>query len=134
MASLPHHVPALEKVRRKSPDLYRGLLSCDYAYHVGFRNGSGRPGPVPANLTARVPLLADQPNHLQDHILAGNSLNHGGRGQNVLFSDGHISWHTTRQVSPVDLDMYLNEDLRPAPGISADDAALVPSLFPFMGR
>jgi prepilin-type processing-associated H-X9-DG protein len=134
MASPTLHVPSLEHVRKRSPELYRRLLSCDYAYHVGFRNRAGRAGPVPANLTARVPLLADQPNHLRNHILAGNSPNHGGRGQNVLFSDGHVSWYTTRQVSPVDLDVYLNEDHRPAPGFSVDDSALVPSLFPFLGR
>jgi hypothetical protein len=134
MASPTLHVPSLEKVRNKSPELYRVLLSCDYAYHVGFRNRAGRPGPLPANLMARVPLLADQPNHQRNHILPGNSPNHGGRGQNVLFSDGHIAWYTTRRVSPVDLDIFLNEDRLPAPGINVDDAALVPSLFPFKGR
>jgi len=134
MASPAFPLPALEKVRNRSPELYRGMLSCDYAYHVGFRNRAGRPGPVPAHLTARVPLLADQPNHQRNRILMGNSPNHGGRGQNVLFSDGHISWHMTRRVSPVDPDIYLNDDQRPAPGISANDAALVPSLFPFLGE
>jgi len=124
-------VESLEKVQAKSPELYRRLLKCDYAYHIGLRNGSGHPGPVPALLSARIPLLADQPRH-QDHvILMGNSPNHGGRGQNVLYSDGHLSWHQTRQISPNDDDLYLNADQHPAPGRSIDDAVLVPCLFPF---
>jgi len=133
VSPLPH-LPSLKTLQSKEPESYRRMLSGDYAYHVGYRNGSGRPGPVAASLSMNVPLLADQPNHDGGQILDGNSPNHGGRGQNVLFSDGHISWFSTRQVSPLDADLFLNEDQHPAAGVSIEDAALVPSLFPFDGR
>lgn len=118
----------------RSPESYRKMLEGDYAYHVGYRNGSGRPGPVFANYSAHLPILADQPPHERGIILEGNSPNHRGRGQNVLFTDGHITWHTTRQVSPLDLDLFLNENQRPAPGVDVNDAALIPSLFPYTDR
>ncbi|AGA29171.1 hypothetical protein [Singulisphaera acidiphila] len=123
-----------ESPKPHSPESYRRMLDGDYAYHVGYRNRSGRPGPVLASHSSHVPLLADQPAHEGGVILEGNSPNHGGRGQNVLFSDGHITWHTTRQVSPLDLDIFLNEDHRPGPGVNANDAALIPSLFPYTDR
>ena len=129
-------LPRLEKLpelRTKAPDRYRNLVRWDYAYHAGYRRDSGVVGPVPAVLTARVPLVADQPPYEAGLILEGNSPNHGQRGQNVLFSDGHASWHVTRRVSPVDSDVFLNEAHQARPGLGIQDAALVPSLCPFTG-
>ena len=109
------------------------MLHWDYAYHAGYRHPSGRPGPVLAKLSSRVPLLADQPAHEGNTILEGNSPNHGQRGQNVLFNDGHVSWFDSRRVSPEDADLFLNFDHQPAPGLTPQDAALLPSLCPFTG-
>ena len=67
-------------------------------------------------------------------ILDGNSPNHSGRGQNVLFSDLHVGWHSTRRLGPHDADMFLNDERRPGPGVRLMDAALLPGLFPFAGR
>lgn len=101
----------------------------DYAYHVGFRpEPSAAPQPITPWLAGIVPLLADQPPHAPGAdgiVLAGNSPNHGRRGQNVLFSDLHVAFFNTRQISPVDTDLYLNDQARPEPGLSIHDAVLV---------
>jgi len=131
--ALPH-LDRLNALQSKAPESYRQMLGWDYAYHVGYRNESGRAGPVPAvGLRSRIPLLADQPGHRSGQILEGNSPNHGLRGQNVLFTDGHVNWHNTRRVSPLDSDMFLNADLHTGPGLNAHDASLAPSVFPFTG-
>ncbi len=101
----------------------------DYAYNVGYRSqGSKLPEPVRIPLPATIPLLADQPRHINGLILPGNSPNHGFRGQNVLFSDLHIGWFSSRQVN-LDRDLFLNDNDRPAPGTTHFDAALVPAVF-----
>ncbi len=101
----------------------------DYAYHVGFRpEPSAAAEPITPWLAAIVPLLADQPPHAPGAdgiVLAGNSPNHGRRGQNVLFSDLHVAFFNTRQISPVDTDLFLNDQARPEPGLSIHDAVLV---------
>ena len=133
---LPDH-KALAALNLNDPGAYRKLLCWDYAYNVGYRRESGKPGPIAhhAALSSAVPLLADQPSHVADQrILPGNSPNHGGRGQNVLFSDLHVRWHNTRRLGPHDADMFLNDDRLPAPGSRLMDAALLPSLFPFAGK
>jgi hypothetical protein len=128
-------VKTLTQIRIQDPDRYRELLTWDYAYNVGYRRQTGEPGPIARRIQAVVPLLADQPAHENGHsILEGNSPNHGGRGQNVLYSDLHVRWHNTRQLGPDDLDMFLNDDHRPAPGARIMDAALLPGRFPFAGK
>jgi prepilin-type processing-associated H-X9-DG protein len=130
-ASLPH-LDGLEQLQARTPQSYRTLFDgWDYAYHAGYRRETGEAGPVP--LHARVPLIADRPDYQSDRILDGNSPNHGGRGQNVLFTDGHVNWHNTRRVSPLDPDVFLNQALRPGPGLNVHDAALVPGVCPFSG-
>lgn len=110
------------------------LRQIDYAYTLGYRHPTGRPGPISSRLQAAIPLLSDTPGHDENRILEGNSRNHGGHGQNVLFTDGHVSWHPSRRLSPTDSDMFLNQHLRVAPGVHADDAVLAPGPCPFAGE
>jgi hypothetical protein len=125
-----HSLCALKKT---APDRYRQLLCWDYAYHGGYRDGSNPAQPLATPCSKEIPLLADQPPHRADlrQILPGNSPNHGGLGQNVLFSDLHVGWHPTRRVGPRDPDMFLNDAHQPGPGLRLHDAVLLPSLFPF---
>jgi hypothetical protein len=100
----------------------------DYAYNIGYRH-QGTKEAEPARLVpAAIPLLADQPSHADGQILPGNSPNHGFRGQNVLFSDLHIEWFSSRHVK-TDRDLFLNNHNLPEPGTAHDDAALVPAVF-----
>lgn len=143
--SMPHPdaVPALHpmgelcELNELSPDACRKAISGDYAYHRGIRLASGRPGPLPAKLlSAAVPLLADQPHHDQATgvIHPGNSRNHGGGGQNVLFSDGRAVWLHNRYLGSQDRDLFLNQENRPAVGINALDASLGPAVHPVLSR
>ena len=52
--------------------------------------------------------------------------NHGGRGQNVLFEDGHIKFMTScRRKKCIDKDFFHNDNEKIAPGIHPDDAVVV---------
>jgi hypothetical protein len=126
--------PTLCARERRAPGTCRSAIAGDYAYNVGYRRPSGRPGPIPGLLSATIPLLADQPPFDDARILPGNSPNHGGSGQNVLFSDLHVSWETDRAISPSDRDLFLNNASRPAPGLDRNDSVLVPSVFRYTGR
>lgn len=127
---------ALCENEAKAPLSTPCLGQVDYAYHLGYRRPSGRTGPLIAPLASHlqslVPLLADQPAHDRlGRILAGNSPNHGGYGQNVLFADGSVHWHSGRRVSPVDDDLYLNDLSKAAPGVNSRDAVLAPGTASF---
>ena len=123
----------LERIRRTDPAQHHRMVSFDYAYNIGYRHASQHPGPLDFAHSSQVPVLADQPSYDGHHIKEGNSLNHGGRGQNVLFGDGTVRWFRTRHVSPVDPDLYLNNDHKPQPGLRQEDSVLVPSHTPFRG-
>jgi prepilin-type processing-associated H-X9-DG protein len=125
----------VEKIRRTSPAQYERMLGWDYAYNVGYRHASGHLVPMEVMHASQVPMIADQPNHDDFRtIREGNSLNHGGRGQNVLFGDGSVRWYYSRMIGPHDPDMFLNNDQEPRPGTHPLDSVLVPSKVPFDGR
>jgi len=44
-------------------------------------------------------------------LLQVNSPNHGGKGQNVLYGDGRIQFHTSRYLGPSMDDMYTIKDM-----------------------
>jgi hypothetical protein len=123
-----------EHIRRTDPTRYERMLCWDYAYNVGYRHSSGNSGPLEFRHSSRIPVLADQPNHVDSlRIRDGNSPNHGGRGQNVLYGDGSVDWFRTRKVGPNDPDLYLNNERLPRPGVHVQDSVLVPSKMPFHG-
>lgn len=139
-AAPERHRPVLDfasirRLQRVNPRRVLESIGSDYAYNVGhYHRDSGRVVPVAAHVSARVPLLADQPPHEDFRtVLPGNSPNHGGRGQNVLYSDLHVGWHNTRRLGPHDPDMFLNSRNELAPGLDAEDNALLPSMVPFLG-
>jgi prepilin-type processing-associated H-X9-DG protein len=125
----------IDRIRKTDPEAYRSMLRWDYAYNVGYRHASSGPGPLEVMHASQIPVLADQPDH-QDFltIREGNSPNHGGRGQNVLFGDGSVRWFYTRLVGPYDPDLYLNNNREPRPGVDVSDSVLMPSKVPFCGR
>jgi hypothetical protein len=131
----PTDLPSFEQlddIRRTDHERYRQMLCWDYAYNVGYRHNSGRLGPLESRPPMAVPVVADQPAHVNFAlILDGNSPNHGRRGQNVLFSDGTVRWYYSRRISPHDQDLYLNNQREPRPGLDRRDSVLVPSYCSF---
>ncbi|HEX3313304.1 MAG TPA: hypothetical protein VHR72_00370, partial [Gemmataceae bacterium] len=70
-----------------------------YAYSLGFRDKDGTLHPVDDMLreikAEQLPIIADAPDIMPT---VGNSPNHVGHGQNLLFMDGHAGFHTTRTI------------------------------------
>jgi hypothetical protein len=136
-ADIPRGLPTfdeLEETRRTDPARYRELLPLDYAYNVGHRQPSGALAPIDSRPAMAVPVLADAPPHENyARILAGNSPNHAGRSQNVLYSDGSVRNLPTRRVSPHDPDLYLNNLNEMRPGVDEQDSAVFPTYCSFRG-
>ena len=130
-------LPDYEKFRKivRSPDACQSLLGTQFAYHVGYRGPGGETVPVPDSPPGILPIASDAPAvDDEGHIRDGNSPNHGARGQNVLFSDGHVSWLRNRWISEADHDLFLNANHKPAAGLHQADSSLVPSVMPAIHR
>jgi prepilin-type processing-associated H-X9-DG protein len=98
-------------------------LICCYAYSLGYQDEAGYHGPrldpdLPASM---LPVMGDTPPR---DPAAGNTRNHGGAGQNVLFLDGHVRFCPTRTVGVNGDDIYLNRAGRQAAGLDVSDTVL----------
>jgi prepilin-type processing-associated H-X9-DG protein len=93
-----------------------------YAYPLGYREGDRIRSHHPGD--GRLPLVADGPPPDEGlHCNPGlNSSNHRGRGQNILFGDGHVEFLSTRHHNGDDI--YLNQDRQVAPGLKRGDTVL----------
>jgi prepilin-type processing-associated H-X9-DG protein len=98
-------------------------LICCYAYSLGYDDPTGHHGPRlgPGELNRLLPIMADRPPR---NPAQGNSPNHGGAGQNVLFLDGHVGYFGTRTVGLHGDDIYLNRAGRQAAGLDPEDTVL----------
>jgi len=93
-------LPDFDKFRKlfaESPKACSAMLDGHFAYNIGYRRPTGEASPVPDAPMSLIPVASDSPGcDGEGHILDGNSPNHGGHGQNVLFTDGHVSWRRNR--------------------------------------
>jgi prepilin-type processing-associated H-X9-DG protein len=102
------------------------LAGC-YAYSLGYHDATGYHG---LRLDPREPhnvslaILADRPPRDVGQGNPANSPNHSGKGQNVLFVDGHCAWCITRMVGVDRDDIYLNHDNMVAAGLNCEDVVL----------
>ena len=55
------------------------------------------------------------------------SADHGGRGQNVLFEDGHVGFLTSSRPSGWSDDIFANDRNQVAAGVHRDDSVIVSS-------
>jgi prepilin-type processing-associated H-X9-DG protein len=94
-----------------------------YAYTLGYHNNGKLVGlRLDADKTASLmPLMADSP---PGDLAYGNSPDHSGRGQNVLFADGHVTFCASRHVGYEQDDIYLNRAKLVAAGIDWRDTVL----------
>jgi prepilin-type processing-associated H-X9-DG protein len=94
-----------------------------YAYTLGFRDNGKLVGLRldPDKVASLMPLMADSP---PGDLSYGNSPDHSGRGQNVLFADGHVTFCASRHVGYEQDDIYLNRSNLVAAGIDWRDTVL----------
>lgn len=123
---LPPVVPCFDDLKQLKPESRRGmpcLQHNDYAYALGFRRAGGWPV-LAWDLPQEYPLLADRPPHDHSgHSLDGNSPNHHGAGQYVLFVGGHVRFLPTRRLFQ-DADIFRNNAQRTEPGLQPRDYVL----------
>lgn len=119
-------VQDLEQMDPAQFDLLKAKLVSCYAYSLGYRTEDAvvlsldyDPGQK-----GSVPIMADGPPR---DAWAGNSSNHGGKGQNVLYVDGSVKFCTTRTAGLEGDDIYVNFKGKIAPGLSWKDTVLASS-------
>ena len=110
-----------------SPD-FQQFSRHTYSYNPGHRLNGAQTTPLTwqERMVSNQPLAADGPG-LDAHgqVLPGNSPNHGGRSQFVLFTDGAVRRLRTRSLAK-DRDIYLNDRNQLGAGLHAQDSVLYP--------
>jgi hypothetical protein len=112
----------LDQVTALSPQEFlhkaADLAPC-YAYSLGYLDDAGAYHGL-TRADSHVALMADCP---PPGAGPGNSRNHGGTGQNILFSDGSVRFQTVRTIGSGD-DIYLNRANKVAAGLDSLDTVL----------
>jgi prepilin-type processing-associated H-X9-DG protein len=117
---------SLRELRAMGPEEFRRnvdqLASC-YAYSLGYRADGAVVGLrfEPDKPNHRLPVMADCPPADPSN---GNSPNHGSKGQNVLFMDGHVEFCKLRTVGVGGDDIFLNKASEVAAGLDWMDSVL----------
>ncbi len=94
-------------------------LAGGYAYSLGYRDGATLAG-LRAGDDNALPVVADfSPGD-------GNSPNHGGTGQNVLYIGGNVRWCAARTVGFAGDDIYVNKHNQIHAGEGRVDTVLGP--------
>jgi prepilin-type processing-associated H-X9-DG protein len=118
----------IDEIENLPPEQFANVaprLMPGYAYALGYRDADGTLHPVDDMLreisAEQLPIIADAPAVVP---AVGNSPNHVGNGQNLLFLDGHAGFHTTRTMGDDNDDIYLNRRNRTEAGVDAFDRVL----------
>jgi hypothetical protein len=117
----PITIEEIHALDRNDFSQYTPLLACCYAYSLGYRDENGYHAPQYQG--ASFPLVSDRPPRDQG---PGNSPNHGGTGQNVLFQDGSVRFITNRSLN-FDDDIFRNKAGMIEAGLDPADSVLGPS-------
>jgi hypothetical protein len=101
----------------------RQQMGGSYGYCIGYVD-HGAFEPTRNLHRAGFAMMADAP--CEDRP-GRQSDNHGGRGQNVLFEDGHVQFLTTSRPSGARDDIFANDDDEVAAGVHQDDSVIASS-------
>ncbi len=122
----PPHIPTLAELDRAAEPRLSQLqetMGGSYGYSLGYTRDKNVLPPRNSR-RAEYALLADAPHDLQP---GRSSANHAGRGQNMLFEDGHLQFlkmnHSQMNDSALD-DPYHNRLGIVAAGVDINDAVL----------
>jgi hypothetical protein len=120
-----YSTPQIAAAYQSNPQGYIAMLPTvggSYAYSLGYIE-NGKLKSLRDDDGDLLPIMADRP----PRGLSGNSPNHGGYGQNVLYIGGNVSWCTGRNVGVELDDIYLNKSGRLQAGEGRNDTVLGPS-------
>jgi hypothetical protein len=98
----------------------RSVMGGSYGYSLGYME-DGRYHPTRNLGRSHFALMADAPS---SSLPGYQSLNHGGRGQNVLFEDGHILFLATPKTAGEGDDFFVNDSGVVAPGTHRNDSVI----------
>jgi hypothetical protein len=118
-----------EEGRRHYQDVVKKIGGC-YAYSLGYQdNADGTPHHFGLRCDSgdRLPIMSDKPPYSDGACPLGNSSNHGGTGQNVLFIGGNVNYYPTRYVGMGGDDIFSNKHNKMAAGFGLSDSVLGPS-------
>lgn len=126
-------MPTRAELRAATGERLRAMqrrLGGTYGYNLGYVEGQ-RYQPVRPRGRSTFALVADAPSPALDSSQSGN---HRGRGQNVLFEDGHVGFLNTCRACPqTNDDVFHNDDGEVAAGKHLNDAVIGPSDVPPLG-
>jgi hypothetical protein len=101
----------------------RQQMGGSYGYCIGYMD-DGVFCPTKNLGRANFAIMADAP---REELPDRQSADHGGRGQNVLFEDGHVQFLTSSQPSGWSDDIFANDRNQVAAGVHRDDSVIVSS-------
>lgn len=110
----------------------RRLSGC-YGYSLGYQNERGQLEGLRIDPDIPyLPIMADRPPFEQcgvTEVAAGNTQNHGGKGQNVLFMNGAVRFCSNPNVGIEGDNIYISKNGRAEAGINRFDTVLGASSF-----
>lgn len=119
-------VPHLSEVRQVGDRQGREMcrhMGGSYGYTLGYVQDGVYRGTKNRH-RARFALLSDTPSL---HMPELQSVNHSGRGQNILFEDGHVQFLEIPSALDSSDHFFTNDEGRIAPGTHVDDSVVVSS-------
>jgi hypothetical protein len=114
------HIPTPEEIDAANGAALRELhqtIGGDYGYNMGYWQGDQLMAPC-NNGRCDYALMSDAPSDL---LPGRQSANHNGRGQNVLYEDGHIKFISKFPSPQLPDDPFYNLQRRVAAGLNASD-------------
>jgi hypothetical protein len=122
---VPQRVAELEALYESNREAFFAAarnLAGSYAYTMGYQDGVQLRG-LRTDSGDELPVLADR----LPGDAGGNSPNHGGDGQNVLYLGGNVAWCVQRNVGVNLDDIYVNRLNKVRAGLAREDTVLGPS-------
>jgi hypothetical protein len=116
-------VPTLRELDAASPEqayIWRRTMGGSYGYTLGYRDGN-KCVPTRNELRSYFALMSDAPSL---HLEGRRSSNHCGRGQNVLFEDGHVAFLVDLSPGPIRDALFVNRDGFAEAGVDKTDSVI----------
>ncbi|QGJ71582.1 Hypothetical protein PBC10988_32890 [Planctomycetales bacterium 10988] len=106
----------------ESLKILKRSLGGSYAFSLGYEQEQDEQNPMLSR--SQFALVADRPSALEPQL---QSRNHGGKGQNVLFEDGHVQFLSDPVLPASAMDhIFLNRIGLQAPGLDEQDSVMAP--------